>query len=336
MTDATIAALGEHALIARLRARAGVPRDWVALGIGDDAAAIEPERGTLDILTTDSLVEGVHFRLEWTAARAIGHKALATSLSDLAAMGATPRAALLTLALPVELGVGVFDDLIDGFVALANAARSPLVGGNLTRSPGPLVINVTAVGAARRRRLLTRSGGRPGDELYVTGQLGAAAAGLALLRTGASRTGMDDASTACLERFERPDARVRCGRIVAASRAASACVDLSDGLSDAARQIADASRVGVVIDAAAIPVHPGASAWADRTGIDPAAFALAGGEDYELLFAVPPRQSRRFAGATRRCRDLPVTRIGRLTAEPGQWLDRSGRLEPLAAGFVHF
>src|ERR1700674_975184 len=118
-TDATIAALVEHAIIERVRRRAGAARDWVVLGIGDDAAAIRPERATLDIVTTDSLIEGVHFRLDWTDANAVGHKALAVNLSDLAAMGATPRASLLGLALPPGLRVAALDALIDGFVALA-------------------------------------------------------------------------------------------------------------------------------------------------------------------------------------------------------------------------
>jgi thiamine-monophosphate kinase len=332
----SVADVGERALIERLRARAGTPPAWVTLGIGDDAAVVEPARGALDVFTTDSLVEGVHFRRDWTSPRDIGHKALAVSLSDLAAMGASPRVVLLSLALPPDLSVADFDDLIDGVVTLAARVKAALVGGNLARSPGPLVVDTTAVGTVRRRRVLARGGGRAGDHLYVTGVLGGAAAGLGLLAGAADRALLDAAELACIERYERPDARLRCGVIVGRNRAASACVDLSDGLADGARQIARASGTGVVIDADAVPVHPGARAWADRAGREPLALALSGGEDYELLFAVPPRRRSRFLGAVRRCPDITVTRVGQLTAGQDACLRRGARLEPLDAGFTHF
>jgi len=336
LTPSTVASLGEHALIERVRARAGVPPAWVTLGIGDDAAVLLPERNAADVVTTDSLIDGVHFRRAWTSARDIGHKALATSLSDLAAMGAVPRAALLSLALPPEMSVEDFDALVDGFVALGARLSTPLVGGNLTRSPGPLVVHTTALGVVRPRRVLTRAGGRPGDELYVTGTLGAAAAGLAMLTAGIDRSTLAPEQAECVARHERPDARVRCGVIVGRSAAARACVDLSDGLADAARQIARASGTGVVIDAAALPVHAGARGWAERTALDPVTLAVRGGEDYELLFAVAPRKRRTFLGAIRRCPGIPVTCVGRLTAEAGAWLERAGSLAPLDPGFVHF
>jgi thiamine-monophosphate kinase len=331
-----IASLGEHALIERVRARAGSPPAWVTLGIGDDAAVLQPERGTLDVLTTDALVEGVHFNRAWTSTRAVGAKALSTSLSDLAAMGAVPRAALLSLALPADLTVDDFDALIDGFLDIGSRFNVPLVGGNITRSPGPLVADTTAIGAVRRRRLMTRAGGRPGDELYVTGALGAAAAGLAMLKAGCDRSSMAPDEAACVARYEQPDARLRCGVIVARNRGARACMDLSDGLADGARQIARASGTGVVLDAGAIPVHPGARAWSERTSSDPLALALSGGEDYELLFAVAPRRRRTFFGAVRRCPGIEVTLVGRLSAEPGAWILGPGGPSPLNGGFVHF
>ena len=328
--------LGEHELIARIRRRAGPPPAWVTLGIGDDAAVIEPERGARIVLTTDSLVEQIHFTRQLTPWRAVGHKALAVNLSDLAAMGAAPRASLLNLALPTDVTVEDFDKLIEGFLTLAGTAGAPLVGGNITRSPGPVMIDVTAIGSARARRLLTRSGGRPGDELFVTGQLGAAAAGLALLRAGGVRSTLDADSAACVCRFERPDARVRCGVTVARRRAASGAIDLSDGLADAVHQLAGASKAGAVIDASEVPVHPGAMAVAARSNQDPLTLALSGGEDYELLFAVSRRQRRNFLSAVQQSGDLTVTRVGRLQSEPGAWLNRDGRLEPLGPGFVHF
>ena len=332
----SIAELGEHALIARLRARVPPPSSWVTIGIGDDAAAIAPEPGEQIVITTDSLVESVHFDRAYTPMDAVGHKALAVNLSDLAAMGAEPRGVLLSLSLPAALALAEFDACVEGFLALAARARAPLIGGNITRSPGPIAIDVTAVGSARARRLITRAGGRPGDALYVTGRIGAAAAGLEVLRAGMARGALDADLADCVARHERPEPRLRAGLIAGRSRAVSAGIDLSDGLADGARQLADASGTGVVIDADAVPVHPGARAWTARDGRDVVAAAMSGGEDYELLFAVPRRRTRAFLAAAGRWGGVAVTRIGQLTKEPGVWLERAGRREPLPAGFVHF
>ncbi|HEX5216765.1 MAG TPA: thiamine-phosphate kinase [Vicinamibacterales bacterium] len=326
----TVAELGEHALIARLRSRITNLPDYVELGIGDDAAAIAPPRSELDIVTTDALVEGVHFRRDWTAADAIGHKALAVNLSDLAAMGATPRAALLSLALPETLLVAEFDALLDGFLALATATATPLVGGNITRSPGPLMIDVTAIGSAPRRKLLRRSGGAAGDELYVTGALGGAAAGL-LIR----QTGDQDGDPECLRRYERPTPQLRAGRLVARSRTARAAIDLSDGLADGARQLAAAAGLGVEIDAEAVPILPAAAAIAASAGRDALELALAGGEDYELLFVVGRRQRRGFLATVGRA-SVAATLVGRLVDDPGAILLHSGMRKPLPDGFSHF
>jgi thiamine-monophosphate kinase len=168
----TVADVGEHELIARIRARIAPP-PWVVVGPGDDAAVLEPEPRALQLLTTDALVEGVHFDRRFCPAAAIGHKALAVNLSDLAAMGGAPRAALLSLALPGDLPAADAEAIVDGLLALAARFKVALVGGNITRSPGPLVVDVTALGTVGRRRVLTRSGARPGDEVYVTGTLGA-------------------------------------------------------------------------------------------------------------------------------------------------------------------
>ena len=336
MRSETIASAGEHALIERVRERAGAPPAWVTVGIGDDAAVVEPERGASIVVTTDSLVEGVHFRRDWTPLAAVGHKALAVSLSDLAAMGATPRASLLSLALPADLPLADFDALVESFVALANRSGAPLVGGNLTRTAGPLVADSTAFGSVRPRRLMRRSGGRPGDELYLTGAIGAAAAGLATLQAGVDRARLSAEEADAVQSYERPDARLRCGTSIARARAASACIDLSDGLADAARQIARASGTGAAVLADALPLHPALRTWAEREHRDAASLAITGGEDYELLFAVRPRQRRAFLAAGRRCSGLPLTLIGKLTAEPDVCLDRNGALEPLGAGFTHF
>jgi thiamine-monophosphate kinase len=240
------------------------------------------------------------------------------------------------LALPENLSLQDFDDLIGAFVDLGKESGAPLVGGNLARTPGPLVVDSTAIGCVRPRRVMRRSGGKAGDELYVTGTLGAAAAGLAMLDASVNRETLPPDERACIDWYERPHARLRCGLVIGRGRAAAACMDLSDGLADAAGQVAAASGTGVVLMAEALPVHAGVASWCSRSGGDALGLALSGGEDYELLFAVRPRQRRAFLSAARQFRGVPATLVGRLTADPGAWLERDGRLEPLPAGFTHF
>src|SRR5215212_7282786 len=200
----TVGDLGERQVIARVRARVPVAPAFVVVGIGDDAAVLEPPRNRLDIVTTDAAVEGVHFDRRFMDAGAIGHRVLAANLSDLAAMGAEPRTALLSLMLPDALPVADLDALLDGFLALAARTGTHLVGGNVTRSPGPLVIDVTVSGAAKRRKVLLRSGGRAGDELFVSGSVGGAAAGLAWLQQSGSGTPEDPAVADAGGRVLRP------------------------------------------------------------------------------------------------------------------------------------
>jgi thiamine-monophosphate kinase len=334
--SATVADLSERDLVARIERHLPPAPDWLLVGIGDDAAVVEPERNRVEVLSVDALVEGVHFDRAFVPPDAIGHRALAVNLSDLAAMGAEPRGLLLSLALPPHLDVHAFDELIGGFADLADRVGAPLVGGNITRSPGPLVVDVTAIGSAHPRQVLTRSGGRPGHELYLTGAIGAAAAGLEMLLADRTEVGPDSAAAACLERHRRPEPRLHFGIQVSRNRAASACVDLSDGLADAVRQLAAAGGTGAALESSAVPVHAGAAAWTASLGQDPLLSALSGGEDYELLFAVPSKRRAAFLAVARRAGKLPVTRVGRLTAEPGCWLEAAGRRDPLPEGFVHF
>ncbi len=322
----TIADLTERALIARITARASGPApDWLITGIGDDAAVIAPARGMVEVLTTDMLVEEVHARRAWSSPEDLGYKAVAINLSDLAAMGASPRAVLLSMALPPTLALTEFDGMVEGALGAARVGGATLVGGNLSRSPGPVVIDVTATGVARARRVLRRAGARPGDRLFVTGRLGAAAAGLRLLHAGTTH-GRDTAEAECLAAQRRPAPRLRTGVIVARNRAASACMDVSDGLADAVRQVADASGCGAELAGALVPRHPLASLTD----------ALTGGEDYELLFAVPPRRTRLFLAALRQAGETPAAEVGVLTKDPSVVLVDDGARTELGDGFSHF
>jgi thiamine-monophosphate kinase len=347
LLEQRVSDVGERALIERIRTRVPAPPAGLIIGIGDDAAVAVPDRGALQVLTTDALVEGIHFDRRFSSPAEIGYKALAVNVSDVASMGGTPRLALLSLMLPQGMAIGDLDALLDGLLEMAAECGVSLAGGNITRSPGPLVIDVTATGSVKPRKILTRGGGRAGDALYVTGDIGAAAAGLGWLRARAEATSgapgvsrverPDDPHLAeCVGRHCRPAPRTRIGMLLGRNRAASACMDLSDGLADAVTQMASAGGTGATLDAAALPVHPGAAAWFSAAGADPVAASLAGGDDYELLFAVPRRSRGRLRAVVREARGVRITCIGELTAEPTVALSRAGRAEPLPAGFSHF
>jgi thiamine-monophosphate kinase len=327
---------GERALIERIRQRLPPPPPSLFVGPGDDAAVITPTRGALQVLTTDAIVEGIHFDRRLSSLADIGYKALAVNLSDVAAMGARPEFALLSFILPGALTLDDIDALLDGLLEMASSSRVAIAGGNISRSPGPLVVDVTATGSVRPRRILTRAGGRAGDALYVTGSIGTAAAGLGWLRDSATAAATRDDMAACVARHRRPEPRVRLGQLLGRNRAASACMDLSDGLADAVRQIAEASGTGATISATALPIEPAAARWFVSMGMDPIVSALSGGDDYELLFAVPRKARGRLRHVQEQARGVALTRIGELTSEPGVRLERDGHSEPLPAGFSHF
>lgn len=332
----TVGDVGERALIEAIRRRFSAAAPALVVGIGDDAAVAMPDRGALLVLTIDALVEGVHFDRRFSSPADVGYKAIAVNVSDVAAMGASPRLALLSLMLPPALPLADFDGLIDGVAAMAAEAPVGLAGGNISSSPGPLVVDVAMTGAVRPRRVLTRGGGLPGDQLFVTGSVGAASAGLDWLRANPGDSPQDATLAECVDRYRRPRPRVRIGALLGRTRAARACVDLSDGLADAVRQIAEASGTGARIDATALPVHPGAAAWFTARGHDAIEASLAGGDDYELLFAVPRRWAGRLRHVAQQSRGVPITRVGELTADPGVCLQRGDRSEPMPLGFAHF
>lgn len=330
MPTLTVADIGERALIAHIKARVSMP-SWVVIGPGDDAAVIEPERGTFDVLTTDAQVDGVHFDRRFVPADAIGHRALAVNLSDLAAMGAVPRAALLSLALPPSLDVHDFEALIDGVLRLAATHRVTLIGGNITQTPGPMTVDITAIGSVRRRRILTRSGAKPGDDVYVTGALGEAATGLQRLQAASAWP-----ADGCVGRYLRPLPRVRAGMLLGRNRAASSCMDVSDGLADCVRQVAEASGVGITLDATAIPVPAEVREAQQQRGRDSLETALAGGDDYELFFTVRPAHRGRLRAVRQQLGELPLTRIGVVTKGRELLLRDGDTTRQLPTGYEHF
>jgi thiamine-monophosphate kinase len=310
----------------------------VVVGAGDDAAALET--GPLTLVTTDCLVEGVHFRRGWSPARLLGRKALSVSLSDIAAMAGSPRHATVSLCLPGELPLAFVDELYDGLLERAAETGVALVGGNLSSIDGPIVIDVALLGQADR--LLRRSGARPGDLAVVTGSLGAAAAGLKLLVRGArlgvegqlESTGVWTADSApsvlhCLRAQLDPAPPLAFGRALAEHEIASAGMDLSDGLSGDLLAMCRESGVCAWLDPAALPVDSHAARLERAQGGDPLALGLHGGEDYQMLLAVSPVQldALRDVAAVW---ELPLNSVGEFTAgPPALWLRNGERLTPL-------
>jgi thiamine-monophosphate kinase len=331
--------IGERRLIERIHERLPPAPASLVVGIGDDAAVAALEPGTLQVLTTDALVEGVHFDRRFSSCRDIGFKALAVNISDIAAMGGASRLALLSLMLPDGITTADLDALVDGVAELAKVVGVTVAGGNVSRSPGPLVVDVALVGTVKRRRILRRNGGKPGDVLYVSGSVGSATAGLGWLRAqarDAEALPSDPGLAECVVRHRRPEPRARLGSLLGRTRAASACTDLSDGLAAAVRGIALASGAGARVIAAEIPIQDAASTWLTSHDMDPMLVSMTGGEDYELLFSVPKRTAGRLKTVRRQAPAVQITRIGMLTDDSCLVVERNGRLEPLPEGFHHF
>ncbi len=328
---ATVATEGEHALIARIRGKLGPAPAWLLTDVGDDAAVYEAPRNLVEVITTDAIVDGVHVDSRFVPPRAIGHRALAVNLSDLAAMGATPRLATLSLALPPDLALDDFDAIIDGILDLATRTRTRVVGGNITSTTGPLVVNITAIGHAHRRRVLTRGGARPGDYVFVSGTLGDARAGLLHLRSGGSPQEFVAA------RYLQPEPRLRLGHLLARQGAATSAMDLSDGLADGLRQLSAASGLGFDVMASALPLHPATVAACGSVALDPVTEALRGGDDYELLFTASPKRRGALRAVARLIGDVPLTKIGVVTRHPGVTIVRpDGRRDAAGSGYEHF
>jgi thiamine-monophosphate kinase len=327
--------VGERHLIAVIhRLQPPAPAGTLA-GIGDDAAVVVPPAGEKLLVSTDMLVEGVHFRRDWMTAEQVGEKAVAVNVSDIAAMGGRPYGLLTSIALPPDLPVDFVEGFYRGFARAADQYGAVLIGGDTVGSPGPVVVDVTVLGFAEVPVL--RRGGRPGDRLVVTGRLGGSRAGFELLRRGLGWPGRHASERAVLARHLRPEARVAAGRELA--QRAHAMTDVSDGLAEEVGLLVDFGGIGAVVRAESLPLDTPTKTVARHLGADPVIWALYGGEDYELLAAVPPSAVPELTAALRRL-GIPLTEIGELVDRPGLTLIRGGREEPLARvtpeAFDHF
>jgi thiamine-monophosphate kinase len=325
--------MGEFELLAKLRERLPPGGSRVRLGSGDDAAVTVP--GGATATSVDAIVEGVHFRRGETGLGKIGRKALATALSDLAAMGAEVGEAYVVVGAPGDLNEEDLLALLDGMLDLASATGTTLAGGDLTRAP-VLTLAVTVVGhAARADAFVSRAGAEPGDLLVLTGEIGGAAAGRLLLDDPGLAAALPAATAEQLRaRQLDPSPRLRSGQALAAA-GARAMIDLSDGLAGDAAHVAAASGVALRIGAGQLPLEGGVAEIATAASLDPLTLAVSGGEDYELLATLPPAALDDARARVEAAGETSLTAIGEVAAGEGVEirLPGGGRLE--AAGYDH-
>jgi thiamine-monophosphate kinase len=343
----------EFDFISRIKRRAEAARssktDGLVQGIGDDAAVFKGRGGRDYVITADLLVEDIDFR-RTSLPQDIGYKAFAVSLSDIAAMGARPLWALLSLGLPQDIwDTPSASKISEGFLCAAREFGVTLIGGDVSRTPERIVLDSIVIGETRRGRAVLRSGARVGDQIYVTGTLGGAAAGLKLLehanslRTRAARTRLISGLEELTRRQTHPAPRVACGALLGEQRLVSAMIDLSDGLSSDLAHLCAQSGVGAFIEASRLPIAPllrqavafQSNGFMRALKDDALNLALHGGEDFELLCTVRPRIAARLP---RRLGGVRLTRIGEVReAGEGIKISRDGRAETLQpSGFDHF
>lgn len=346
--------MNEFDFIKKIRklAEARTPPAGLVCGIGDDAAVLKSFVGTDIVVSTDLLVEEVDFRRDATHPNLLGHKALAVSLSDIAAMGARPRWALLSIGVPTDIWQSDFlDKFYEGFFQLADRYGVGLIGGDVSRTPEKIVIDSIVIGECLLDRELYRSGAEAGDQIYVTGFLGDAAAGLRLIERGAQLHSPTSSETVpasieeaggkihpvdyLLLRQLRPEPRVGWGLLLGEKQLATAMIDISDGLSSDLNHLCTESKVGALIDASRIPIDPLVKDLSGRRALDPLMLALHGGEDFELLFTVKLDNAVKLPS---RVDGVAATRIGEITdAANGVCIAESSKiwnLEP--GGWEHF
>ncbi|OGQ86060.1 MAG: thiamine-phosphate kinase [Deltaproteobacteria bacterium RIFOXYD12_FULL_56_24] len=324
---------GEREIIARIRRTAGNCRDLV-VGIGDDCAVYKTALNLVSLVTTDTMVEGVHFDLAWHPPVALGRKAASVNISDIAAMGGLPRFALLSLALTPACESRWREAFLAGFLAVLSEHGVVLIGGDTVQSGHEIVLSVTVLGEMAEAELLTRKTARPGDVVLVSGFLGEAAAGLALCRMGLAQEAVwHPLVSAHLD----PVPQVALGRVLATSGLVHAMQDLSDGLATDLAHICAESGVGAVVTAEKIPLSPLLCRAAETCGQSPLDWALAGGEDYQLLFTAGEQQLAGLVAMVSKELGCELYPVGRLVEGRGVFLEEAGQGREISyQGYEHF
>jgi thiamine-monophosphate kinase len=330
----SVGEIGEFGLIERIRARRPIQDEDLVVGIGDDCAVVR--RGpVLEVLTTDCLVEGTHYRDGWLSMKDIGWKVLAVNVSDVAAIGGIPRHALVTLFLPGDFEVKQVDDIYEGMEECGDIMGVSIVGGDIVRTVGPFAVSVALSGVCERDQLVLRSGAREDDLVVVTGALGEASVGMRMMHEGSA--GGRSGDPECIRRFQRPMPRLNEARTIVQTLLPSSMIDISDGLLSDLWHIMDASGVGAVLEADRIPVGQCVLDYFQGDREEALSQAMGGGEDYELLFTVNSRHEELLAEVSRGL-GVGLTPIGRITAKgTGVKLAKAGGERELGrTGFDHF
>ncbi len=326
--------LDEFALISRLASQLPQPARDVVVGIGDDAAVVQPGAGEEVLLTTDTMVEGIHFLPNTLSSIDVGYKCVAVSISDIASMGGIPKHVLLSLAIPDTYETEWLLQMYEGVRIACEQFGCDVIGGNVTRTIGPFIVTSTLTGVVPKGQAILRSGAKSGDVVFVTGDIGGSAAGLALLQNHPMVPA--DERGQLLEFHRRPVPQVHAGQILREC-GASSCNDISDGLASELNEIASASSVRLRIDEVRLPVAPVTRNLARNLGKNPYEFAWYGGEDYQLVGTAVPRA---FAKAIARCESmgLKLTQIGRVEFGDGVVVQHEdGAMElVLSRGYNHF
>ncbi len=328
--------LSENEIIARIRRQSASGSGELLVGIGDDCAVIDRGNGLAELITTDTLIEGIHFDPAWHNPELLGRKAAAVNLSDVAAMGGRPRYALLSLALPGDFTESWFASFMSGFQAMLADYDTLLIGGDTVKSAGAIAISVTILGEAAAGHLLLRSTARPGDLVMVSGSLGEAAAGLEFCRRGQAGEG-NGARQQLIAAHLDPTPEVALGMVLAESGLVSAMMDISDGLATDLAHLCNESGVAAEIDKESLPISGALRDTAEALACDPVAWAISGGEDYRLLFTVPGGHREKLSALVRDQLGRDITVIGRIIEGEGvTLLDGEGRLDISYRGYDHF
>ena len=311
------------------------------VGTGDDAAVLPPSPNEHTVISTDLLVEDIHFNRKTATLYDIGYKAASANLSDVAAMGAAPTGIFVAIALPPTLTKKDWQEFYRGLAAACKPYKVKLLGGDTSSSPTSLFIAITITGQVRTGHILTRHGAKVGDLIYVSGSLGDSAAGLAYLQTctrAPKPSSLSKSMSYLIHRHLQPTPRVALGQLLGSQPYASAAMDLSDGLSGDLHHLCRQSRVGAIIDQAKIPMSQPMVRYAKRIRTDPAHWSLHGGEDYELLFTIPPSRQLEIEKCAKN-RRIPITKIGLIQSKRfGIRIEQSDKTQTLFSprSYEHF
>ena len=332
----SISDLGEFGFIRSIEDSCIFSPEKVIKGVGDDCAVIGPYDGRVLLVTTDLLLQDVHFILPGNSPEVIGRKAVIVNLSDIAAMGGEARHLFISLAAPRSTDVDILHSMYRGVKGVCRDFGVNILGGDTSASFERILINVCLIGQAKKEEVLYRSGAGPGDRIYVTGTLGDSAAGLKLIKEEVK--GPDEVALQLQNAHNLPVPFLEAGRMIARSGLASAMIDLSDGLLSDLRHVCEASGVGARLSRSALPLSEEVIAFARHNGLDPYALALYGGEDYRLLVAVPEKNAGPFESMFDKSVTFRVYGIGKMTEKKGLGIIGPAGMELCleAAGFDHF